>query len=327
MNIHLINLPPKIIMFFDIIFTVFICALTQLIINDPKKLLAFLTYISEISLILKYVPKFNQILRQFSCSNTGMCPLGLPMVDTKDWCNMLPKPKTSKYDTLKSVYELQNKKVIIIHHGEVSSSIPFIGSSSTRASLTLSDANKIIDTMRNIDENTEITLIINTLGGNLSAAEVIINALLKHKGKIITYIPYQCASAGTIIALASDAIIMDKNAYCGPIDPQLSYLSANTIINYCEDYAKTASNSLIVDISNLLLKKAKTAVKRVEDLLINMHKVKPHFNLTSVKDTLLHNVYNHDKPLFAKDLFSSVDNINTGIPPDVMEIYTAFLEK
>ena len=66
-----------------------------------------------------------------------------------------------------------------------------------------------------------LLLILHTPGGLAEAAETIVDYLRSKFDKIDILIPTYAMSAGTMIALACDQIIMGRQSQLGPTDPQL----------------------------------------------------------------------------------------------------------
>lgn len=64
-----------------------------------------------------------------------------------------------------------------------------------------------------------LVLFLCTRGGDTSAAWDIINRLRLYCGRLIAIIPEKAHSAGTIIAIGADSIMMTRKATLGPIDP------------------------------------------------------------------------------------------------------------
>jgi len=86
----------------------------------------------------------------------------------------------------------------------------------------MEDVDIISDHLNEIGETEKISLYLYTCGGDLSAAWTIIN-LLKHYCKTLEIIiPRKAWSAGTLIALGGDNIVMTKNSFLGPIDPSIN---------------------------------------------------------------------------------------------------------
>lgn len=313
----------------------FLSTIIQLLISHTDKCLLLLLKLSRISFLKKYIPKLNIFLEFY---------IPQPVVPTPKYdsetvfssCDSLKTDKqldlsdilkaNKKDDGVKTFTQLlteyeekNNTKVIMIDHKKTEGmyGLSFLGSQET---LTMEDSKKFVDIMRNIDEDASLTLILNTPGGLLSAAEVIVHSLLSHKGKITTYIPYYSMSAGTLIALVSDGIVMDKNAYCDPIDPQLWILSSNDIIKYGHE-SSSDSNGIIREITRLLCKKAELSIGRIDNVLKSVKGKNKDYDVDKISEELLHGKYNHDQPLFAENMSNILPNVTSGIPDDVMELY------
>ncbi|AKB28165.1 hypothetical protein MSSIT_1446 [Methanosarcina siciliae T4/M] len=82
------------------------------------------------------------------------------------------------------------------------------------------DAEQILRWIRRYKDY-PLELILHTPGGQLHASIQIARALRKHPKKTRVIIPHYSMSGGTIIALAADEIVMDKDAIIGPIEPQI----------------------------------------------------------------------------------------------------------
>ncbi len=74
--------------------------------------------------------------------------------------------------------------------------------------------------------NEKISLILYTRGGDTAAAWNIVNLLRQYCDEFQVVIPHRAHSAGTLISLGAESIIMTKQATLGPIDP-----SVNTPLN------------------------------------------------------------------------------------------------
>jgi len=66
----------------------------------------------------------------------------------------------------------------------------------------------------------KITLILYSSGGDVSAAWAIANLLRIFADDLEVIVPAKALSAGTLIALGADRILMTKQATLGPIDPR-----------------------------------------------------------------------------------------------------------
>lgn len=66
-----------------------------------------------------------------------------------------------------------------------------------------------------------ISLVLYTRGGDTAAAWNIVNLLRMYCDKLRVIVPHKAHSAGTIISLGADDIIMTKQATLSPIDPSI----------------------------------------------------------------------------------------------------------
>lgn len=114
--------------------------------------------------------------------------------------------------------ERGSKVITMIHRQET---VGFFGVP-LKQYIKMEDAEAILRTIREIPDDKPIDLIVHTPGGMLLPAYQIARALKNHKGKVTVFVPHYAMSGGTLIALAADEIVMDRNAVLGPIDPQLS---------------------------------------------------------------------------------------------------------
>jgi len=75
-----------------------------------------------------------------------------------------------------------------------------------------------LDTIKKADK---ISLIIYTCGGDTLAAWNIVNLFREFCDKFEVIIPNKCRSAGTLMSLGANNIVMTKQATLGPIDPSI----------------------------------------------------------------------------------------------------------
>lgn len=101
---------------------------------------------------------------------------------------------------------------------------------SDRAGFEASIAQDVIDLFINqldsIGIQRKISLYLYTRGGDTAAAWNIVNLLRQYCDELEVVIPHKAHSAGTLISIGANSIIMTKQATLGPIDP-----SVNTPLN------------------------------------------------------------------------------------------------
>lgn len=72
------------------------------------------------------------------------------------------------------------------------------------------------------DKKRSLTVILETGGGYIETAERIADTLRKHYPREINFVvPNQAMSAGTVLVMCGDNILMDYYSNLGPIDPQI----------------------------------------------------------------------------------------------------------
>ena len=93
------------------------------------------------------------------------------------------------------------------------------------------DKNAFMASIHKLDRSKGLDLLLHTPGGDLAAAESLVDYLRRMVGTDIrAIIPQLAMSAGTMIACSCKEIIMGKQSNLGPIDPQFNGIPANGVI-------------------------------------------------------------------------------------------------
>jgi hypothetical protein len=83
-----------------------------------------------------------------------------------------------------------------------------------------------------IGDVSKISLVLYTRGGDTLAAWSLVNLVRNFCKDFEVIVPFHCHSAGTLICLGADRIVMTKQATLGPIDPSVnSMLNPQVVIN------------------------------------------------------------------------------------------------
>ncbi|MDP2841753.1 MAG: ATP-dependent Clp protease proteolytic subunit [Candidatus Methanoperedens sp.] len=98
--------------------------------------------------------------------------------------------------------------------------------------INIEDTEHVLMRIRQTSE--DVDLILHTPGGLVLASEMIAMAVKNHPAKVTVIIPFYAMSGGTLIALAADEIIMEKDSVLGPVDPQLNDMPAGALISLLE---------------------------------------------------------------------------------------------
>jgi len=101
--------------------------------------------------------------------------------------------------------------------------------------ITHEDINGFMALVHGMNTGAGLTLLLHTPGGVTNAAETIVAYLRSKFASIEVVVPTFAMSAGTMIALGSDRVIMGRQSQLGPIDPQLPlgnrFVSAEAIVS------------------------------------------------------------------------------------------------
>jgi len=95
--------------------------------------------------------------------------------------------------------------------------------------LTQEDLNGFMNTIHGMDSSRGLSLIMHTPGGVTNAAETVVSYLRSKFPDVEVIVPTFAMSAGTMISLASDRIVMGRQSQLGPIDPQMPILPGRTV--------------------------------------------------------------------------------------------------
>lgn len=105
--------------------------------------------------------------------------------------------------------------------------------------ITYEDLNGFMAMINGLDSSKGLTLILHTPGGVTNAAESIVEYLRTKFAYMEVIVPTYAMSAGTMISLASNKIILGRQSQLGPIDPQMAingkYVPAQAIIDQFKD--------------------------------------------------------------------------------------------
>lgn len=225
---------------------------------------------------------------------------------------------------LKVIASLQKKRgsrVITLIHREESISffgIPF------RKMIDIEDSEQILRAIRETPDDMPIDLILHTPGGLVLAAEQIARALIRRKGKVTVFIPHYAMSGGTLIALAADEIVMDKNAVLGPIDPQIGGFPAISIL-------KTVEKKNINDLDDqtlILADIAEKAMNQVYELAVEILNDKEETlskeKIEFIAKELSSGKWTHDYPLTCERVKKLGLPVSFDMPEDVYTLMSLY---
>ncbi len=170
------------------------------------------------------MPAWNELLTEFE----GLADDPSKVV----WLDQRP------VNALKAIATARNRNVIFY----ASAWLQKPGASAMLLQLTHEELNGFMSVMHGMDWSRGLTLLLHTPGGVTNAAETIVAYLRSKFTDIEVIVPTFAMSAGTMISLAADRIVMGRQSQLGPIDPQIPLggrtVSARAIVDQF-DLART----------------------------------------------------------------------------------------
>ena len=120
-------------------------------------------------------------------------------------------PRYRRQDLIKEIQEATGRKLICYVSGAA-------------GYIERDDVLPLTDLLYRVKPGVKLDLMLHTLGGDIDAAEKIAGLLLKAvglHGELRIIVPDCAKSAGTLISLAAQSIVMGDTSELGPIDPQI----------------------------------------------------------------------------------------------------------
>lgn len=221
-------------------------------------------------------------------------------------------------EQVSALEEARGTRIIFLVTKEKSPGIiPF----SVSSGITMADARTFVNTLRTVPRDQTIDLIIDTPGGEFAATEVIVNAMLTHKGIINVFAPFRATSAGTLISFAGDRVYLGQNAFLGPVDSTWNGWSLPSIAR------NLPTDGTFSMVWNYLREVCSRDATRTSNLIGRIGDNIEDFNPGSDFDNTFLNAtkYDHDQPLFYNDV-SFVGNIrdSSEFPAEIYEIFEKY---
>ena len=222
-------------------------------------------------------------------------------------------------DSLLDQFQSERKsRVIALIHRQESRSILGVPVSS---SIDIEDSEAILRAIRLTPDEQPIDLILHTPGGLVLAAEQIAKALVEHKGKVTVFVPHYAMSGGTLIALAADEIVMDRNAVLGPVDPQIGGLPAASILSVLDvKKPQNVSDDILIVADVAAKARAQVAVFVAGILSKHMEKTKAQRLAVAMSEGR----WTHDFPIPVEMALQMGLPVTTNMPRtvyDLMDLY------
>lgn len=166
--------------------------------------------------------------------------------------------------------------------------------------ITHEEINGFMSVMHGMDWTKGLTLLMHTPGGVTNATETIVAYLRSKFDDIEVIVPTFAMSAGTMISLAADKIILGRQSQLGPIDPQMPaggrMVSAIAILDQFERAKKEISEDrdqahlwapILPSLGPALLQEAQNAIDYSEQIVADWLEKYMFKNITNPKQKAL----------------------------------------
>ncbi|MFL6649695.1 MAG: SDH family Clp fold serine proteinase [Sulfurifustaceae bacterium] len=164
---------------------------------------------------------------------------------------------------LRRIELMRGSRVITMIHRQ--ESFAFLGVPFARY-INIEDSEAVLRAVRLTPPDMPIDIVLHTPGGLALTAEQIAEALLRHKAPVTVIVPHYAMSGGTMIALAADQILVDRNAVLGPLDPQVSGQPAAAIL----EAVKAKPIDKVDDSTLILASIARRAMTQIRSSVIKI---------------------------------------------------------
>ena len=210
----------------------------------------------------------------------------------------------------------KSRVITMIHRQEIMS---FLGIPLARY-IDIEDSEAVLRAIRLTPPEMPIDLVLHTPGGLVLAAEQIACALKRHKGNVTVFVPHYAMSGGTLVAMAANEIVMDPNAVLGPVDPQVGYFPAVSILKALEQPNPNRDDQTLI-FGDVARKAIDQVYNAVYALLLEKHGPEKAKELAKM---LSEGRWTHDYPIDfdqAKEMGLPVNEEMQKEVYDLMELY------
>lgn len=222
--------------------------------------------------------------------------------DVQTYQDSIGRLNTIRKDVLQTISNITGRNVISYYSGWLKSSdIPNLH-------INDNDINALMNAINKLDQSKGLDLILHTPGGDIAATESIVNYLQSvFPNNIRAFIPQLSMSAGTMIALSCNTIVMGKQSSLGPIDPQFGGLACQGILDeYKRAVDEVTKNPCALGIWQTIISKyhptligdCENAVKWSKELASKwLQNVNPSINMNEVERLFIShsNSYSHSR--------------------------------
>ena len=123
--------------------------------------------------------------------------------------------------------------------------ICYVAGSNPQCMIQPDDTLPFVDLLHNVQEGENLGLLLHTIGGSVDVAEKLMQLVRSSIGQdaeLRVIVPEFAKSAGTVMVLGADYVVMSDTSELGPIDPQMRFadsrgnLRLHSVQNYLDAY-------------------------------------------------------------------------------------------
>ena len=216
------------------------------------------------------------------------------------------------------IQKQRNSRVILLIHRQETMS--FLGFPVMKY-IDINDAEQVIRAIHMTDNDVPIDLVLHTPGGLVLAALQIARAVKAHPAKVTAFVPHHAMSGGTLIALASDEIVMDTHAVLGPVDPQMGQYPAASLLRVLKDKPIDKVDDKSIVMGDMAEKALRQMKENVTELLSGRY---DDDRVQDLAQKLSQGTWTHDHPITSRDARALGLPVKDGLPDEIYQLMNLY---
>ncbi len=210
-----------------------------------------------------------------------------------------------------------SRVILLVHRQETMSILGF----PVMKYIDINDSEQVIRAIRMTDDDVPIDIVMHTPGGLVLAALQIARAVKAHPAKVTAFVPHHAMSGGTLIALASDEIVMDSHAVLGPVDPQMGQYPAASLLRVMKDKPIDKVSDKYIVMGDM----AEKALRQMKDNVMELLTGKYSDEMVEELATKLsQGTWTHDHPITCRDAEALGLPVKEGMPDEIYQLMNLF---
>lgn len=177
------------------------------------------------------MPSWSTLVSQFN---------GIPPEAKADWLTQ------SQNHALATISKLRDDRHVVVY-GSAFLQKPQVPA--PWLSITHEDLNGLMAVIHGMTWSRGLTLILHTPGGVTNATESVVDYLRTKFNEVEVIVPAFAMSAGSMISLAADQIMMGRQSQLGPIDPQMNIGSMSVSARAVVEQFDRAKLEILADLN------------------------------------------------------------------------------